>query len=236
MFFRRKVSVFGFSGHEESDFKEPFTRLDPTVSLENIISYLAIGFMVAGTILMAYAEPEQDLELVKALSLIAVFLSITRIFTDCTYVLDNTRKILYYSFSILGFTSTYKVCHFAEIKRVGTEVTERRARSRSSWVSNYYLTYTIVLEIENSICFKVSREDNEYERTTNFAQRLAEHLEADFAEPLQNVSTLRSNNRTVPMEEAKLDWNNWYQSINPTFYELGLFATCLALSISIFYR
>ena len=205
------------------NFKKRFTRIDPDTALEKIAYWGSYIFLVLALSLKIIINTTFSTEASLLLASVALFLSAVRAITDCTYFLDNEEKALYYSFAILGQGSTYKVCNFSEVNRIGIEVQQTLRQRYLKFLSKYSQIYTVVLEIDGGICFPVSQDDVIKRNSTRAGAAIAEHLGCEFLDPDVEVSTLESNHGEVPKTEVNLKWASWNELSNPGGKEIALF-------------
>lgn len=205
------------------NFKKRFTRIDPDTALEKIAYWGSYIFIVLALSLKIILNTTFSTEASFLLASVALFLSAVRAITDCTYVLDNEERVLYYSFAILGQGSTYKVCNFSEVKKIGIQVQQTIRQRYLKFLSQYNQVYTVVMEIDGGICFSVSQEDVVRQNATRVGAAMAEHLGCEFLDPRVEVSTLDSNYGEVPKTEVDLKWASWNELSNPGGKELALF-------------
>lgn len=205
------------------NFKSRFTRIDPDTALEKIAYWGSYIFLVLALSLKIILNTSFSTEASLLLASVALLLSAIRGITDCTYFLDNEERVLYYSFSILGQGTTYKVCNFSEVKRIGIEVQQTLRQRYLKFLSQYNQVYSIVLEISGGSCFCVSQEDVFKKNATRIGAAMAEHIGCEFLAPEVEESTLDSNYGEVPKTEVNLKWASWNELSNPGGKELGLF-------------
>lgn len=158
--------------------------------------------------------------------ILSVTLAALRIFTDCTYVLDNEEKKVYYSFAVFGSATTYKVCDFSEVTKLGMKVKKASHLNQKGFSSHTYFKYTIVMEINESIRFEITRWDTNFKRVSSYGERLAQHLGCEFDCKGEQLSALEPNDREVPKTESDLKWAEWNDLVNPVTYDVVVLAVC----------
>lgn len=227
--------MFCSSGVEDSEFKNPFSRMDPDTLLEDILKYGALLFMAVGLALQVFVKVDPSSSLPAMAGILSVALAALRIFTDCTYVVDNKEKKVYYSFAVFGSATTYKVCDFSEVTKLGMKVKEARHYQKTGTSSYSYFRYTIVMEINDSIRFEVTRWDTDFKRVNAYGERLAQHLGCEFDCKGEQLSALEPNDREVPKTESDLKWAEWNDLVNPATYDVVVLAVCaLTCAVVIF--
>lgn len=154
----------------------PYTRLDLDTPLEKTFQWLSVAALFIGFItgFPKHAPPRWDL--VQTFFPAAFLLMLARMFVECTYVLDNGTRTLLYARTVLGITSTWRICDFAEIRRVGIRG-ERHEHKGSVW-----WTYAIILELPGGTRVQVSDSEKGFRRAVGTARCLAEHLGVPLAQ------------------------------------------------------
>jgi hypothetical protein len=208
------------------NFNDRFTRLDPDMPLEQLSFGGAVAFILGTIFLRFFGTYPSVTEVGFLLASVALFLSIVRAITDCTYFMDNEERILCYSFAILGKGTTYKVCDFSDITRVGIHG-QKTLWQQLKILSYYDKVYAVVFEINGEVCFHVSEDNVSKIKTVRSGVLLAEHIGCPFLNPESLATSLESNSREVPKKEIKLKWASWNDLSNPGTKEFVLFAAAL---------
>lgn len=178
----------------------PHTRLDLDTPLEKT---LQIGSLVIFILAFCIGFPKHGpirWGVLQTLFPTSLLMMLTRMFVECTYVLDNQLRCLLYSRSIFGIVTTWRICDFDAIRRVGIRG-ERHEHKGSVW-----WTYAIMLELPVSR-IQVSEPTKNFRQAVGTARCLAEHLGAELAEARPNQVGYGDETGTTDMVPA--DGINW---------------------------
>jgi len=200
-----------------TEFADNFTRLDPDTFWETFFQWSGVIALGLAMILGSPKHGPTNWQVMKVFCPLALLFSSLRIFTDCTYVLDNANRVLLYSYSVFGLTATYQVCSFSEISSVGV------AAKYHSTKHGHYYTYSTVLSVPGGGCVKVSQEDRGFLTVHGFAHILAEHTGGKFLPASEEQSSLEANPFEIPMERTDVEWKKWYDLVRPGIWEILLF-------------
>jgi len=220
-FFNRDLEDYFF---RETDFTADYVRIDTNTLLETFLLYGSLFFMVIILFVCFpnYGPPRWTL--IKILCSVSLLLATTRLFTDCTYIIDNKRERLLYARSIFGHTTTYHVDSFDRLQSTGIRTTEKNSK-----YSTYYL-YTPVLKLSNDISIPTLKKTTQYYRAFNHTNKLAHALNIPFIEPQLEQSSFMVRFGEVNLVESDLKWGKWYQKIHPGFLEMFLFLISAGLT------
>ena len=214
----------------EFDFSTDYSRIDSETELEKFYVYSSITFLVVsiGAVIIEGRPPSWALA--QFCSVGASLLMLLRMFTDCTYVLDNENKLLLYSRSIFGFTKNWKLCQFDEVQCVGVNALYIKEKH------SHYYNYSVVLKLPNDCSITVSSEKNDYRETERLAETLANHLETEFISSEPGTSSFTPRYIEFPMTPVEIQWRTWPVFGRPDFQNIVLFILSLLVAVFMFSR
>ena len=183
-------------------FKVPFTRLDIDTELELILS----GASFVATVIIVFVYPFAYRAgygvMLGVLSFLALCCSVLRMFVDCTYVLDNERRCLFYSSSVFGFSSDWLVCSFDDIDSV--------AISSDSVSAKGLPLHQIQLKLRSGAYLPITEGDVNGQMVSGFAANLAFHL--GVKKSVIKKSELGEESLPVKQIEVRplvVQWRSW---------------------------
>lgn len=201
-----------------NEFSNSYSRLDIDTMLENFITALAIFVLLAGILFGLRGPIKQfDWQSIQLGLFLSTILMFVRMFIDCTYVLDNRSRLLLYSRSIFGFTSTWKICEFSEIVSLGISAEKEETDSGQS------IAYSIVLELPTHTCIAVSEPETDFDKVDGYATVMATHLETKLLTTIEEVSSLEEKGYDIPMTSWCGDWESWLIFGRPDWWEIAYF-------------
>lgn len=148
-----------------------FMRVDLNTPLENFVLFsilVTFSFFIAS--LRGFFGPS----FIFYSALLAIALSLVYWKLDCTYVLDNVSRIVYFFRRFGRFTSRRPICGYGDIECVATRGFRRNSKHSVSW------RYDIVFVLKNGFIVPVSPTHNEYDSAEKEARALARHVGAPF--------------------------------------------------------
>ena len=121
-----------------SDFEitraKPFMRMDLDTPLENFTFWSALLTGLASLWALSAAAEISPLLIGTSLAL-----GITYTAIDCTYLLDNRSRTVYYFRRVFGITTRYHVCSYDDIHTVAVKGTRHKSKHSTWW--NYGVVF-----------------------------------------------------------------------------------------------
>ncbi len=167
-------------------------RLDLETPLEKFLSY-GTGLFLCSLIFL----PGLYLYILP----ISLLFLLTRLFVDCTYILDNERRLLLYYRSIFFISSTWKICNFNQIESV--EIVATPASEKLSSKEEY----AVMLVLPNKTSIRVSDEDDDYNMVAGLGRQIAEHVDAKFSTGALKHVPMTSVDNKIELLPDKTDTN-----------------------------
>ena len=180
-----------------TDTDRQHARLDLDTPLEIFLQKSSLWLLLLAG-LVALLNAAFYTQLLLFFSLMMIF---TRLFVECTYVLDNVREEILYSRSIFGLTETWKICDFTEVKSVAIS-----ARREEIGPNAKGFKYCAVLELPYGVHVQISDETTEHSRVAGFCRQLAEHLGSKSLITSHNPIEFNKNQGNLPMKMSNTDW------------------------------
>jgi len=160
------------------DLTKPEVRLDLETPLEwffIIAGIIAIIFTIGQIVDSADREP---LYIVTGI-LAAVGSFYLRSQTDCTYILDNMKRVFLYRRTILGMTKEMHVSNFCDIHTVAVQTKYTKTKHSGYW------SYNVIMILKSGEIIQVTssfNHDKALQVCNDFAEDLADHLDVEFVE------------------------------------------------------
>ncbi len=160
------------------DLTEPEVRLD----LETPLEY---AFIIAGiigiivTIAQIVDSADRNPGYIALSILFTIFAFYIRTQIDCTYIIDNMKRVLLYRRTIFGSISETHICNLCDIYSVAVQGKFVKTKNSS------YCHYWVILILKSGEVIDVSngsRDDSGFNVWKSFANKLAEHFEVPFFE------------------------------------------------------
>lgn len=153
----------------------PTTRLDLDTPLETFLQAAPVLLMTSTFVLgfLIFLWP------------LATLLLLMRLVVDCTYVIDNVRRELWYVTTVFGHRTRNFVCSFDEIESIGVSGVSAESKSGTSW------TYTVVAQLSTAVRIQLSDPTTDYRRAAGYARHLADHMGCNYAETQPGTSGIR---------------------------------------------
>ena len=142
----------------------PYMRMDLDTPLENFTFWSALLTGLASVWALSAAAEISPLLIGASLAL-----GITYTAIDCTYLLDNRTRTVYYYRRVFGVTTRYRVCDYDEIHMVAVKGTRHKSKHSTWW------NYGVVFITKDGDVFPVSTEKHEdYQHACRIADILAD--------------------------------------------------------------
>lgn len=177
-------------------------RLDVETPLEWFFIILGIAGIIATIAQIADPADRNPMYILGGIAT-TVFSFYARSNIDCTYIINNMMKILYYRRTIFGYTTENPVCNFSDIHAVTVQGHYKSQKHGGHW------DYWVVLILKSGKTIDVSdscRHNDGFKTSSVFAEELATHFDVIFfaGEPEQSV-TVALNPQTGKVEVSLLD-------------------------------
>lgn len=180
-----------FAGIPE-DLSLPEVRMDTETFLETFLVIAGLVGIIA-TIAMVVDPADRNLLYIGLTLILTVLSFYTRSQVDCTYIIDNMKKVILYRRTIFGSTTNTHICSFSDI--YSTAVRGKFVQNKSS----SYWGYEVIIVLKSGEVVSVTsryNHDKGFDACNTFAENLAEHLEVNLFEgaPQQGVKVIFDEN------------------------------------------
>jgi hypothetical protein len=203
-------------------------RMDINTPLEWF--FLIAGLLGLITLIALLVSPSHE-QLLPYTTLAVIFTVLsfyTRVNIDCTYIIDNSERVILYRRTIFSYVSNRHIANFSDVHSVAVPGKRTRVKGVTYW------GYKIILILKSGevITIKDGYMDSKgFEAAGILAKALATHLESDFFKGVEDKAV----EVTVNPGSGKLNLNYVDGTRPDTAYVYFLLAFAVLLAAAIIF-